>query len=72
MPLSFGGLYHMATNGMMARQLDMDSISNIFPIFILPDTNKAGSIFRNCSMKMGSVEQPLPAARLVHYRDLCQ
>ncbi len=28
MPLSFGGLYHMATNGMMARQLDMDSISN--------------------------------------------
>jgi flagellar basal-body rod protein FlgG len=28
MPLSFGGLYHLATNGMMARQLDIDSISN--------------------------------------------
>jgi flagellar basal-body rod protein FlgB len=28
MPLSFGGLYHLATNGMMSRQLDMDSISN--------------------------------------------
>ncbi|GAP22498.1 flagellar hook-basal body protein [Leptolinea tardivitalis] len=28
MPLSFGGLYHLATNGLIARQLDMDSISN--------------------------------------------
>jgi len=28
MPLSFGSLYHMASNGMMARQLDLDSISN--------------------------------------------
>ncbi|MEI8131908.1 MAG: flagellar hook-basal body complex protein [Leptolinea sp.] len=28
MSLSFGGLYHLARNGMMARQLDMDGISN--------------------------------------------
>ena len=28
MPFSFGGLYHLARNGMMARQLDMDGISN--------------------------------------------
>lgn len=28
MGLSFGSLYHMARNGMMARQLDMDGISN--------------------------------------------
>jgi len=28
MSLSFGGLYHLARNGMMARQLDIDGISN--------------------------------------------
>jgi flagellar basal-body rod protein FlgG len=28
MALSFGSLYHMARNGMMARQLDLDGISN--------------------------------------------
>lgn len=28
MPLTFGGLYHLAQNGMLARQLDMDTISN--------------------------------------------
>jgi flagellar basal-body rod protein FlgG len=28
MGLSFGGLYHLARNGMQARQLDMDGISN--------------------------------------------
>ncbi len=28
MPLTFGGLYHLATNGMLARQMDMDNISN--------------------------------------------
>jgi flagellar basal-body rod protein FlgG len=28
MSLSFGGLYHLARSGMMARQLDMDGISN--------------------------------------------
>ncbi len=28
MGFSFGGLYHLAQNGMLARQLDMDGISN--------------------------------------------
>jgi flagellar basal-body rod protein FlgG len=28
MSLSFGGMYHLAQNGMLARQLDMDGISN--------------------------------------------
>lgn len=28
MSLTFGGLYHLATNGMLSRQMDMDNISN--------------------------------------------